>query len=314
MRNLNPQLAAFFAAMPKEPTEQSDLMAMRQWYANFGPQVGGVEVEMHHVYATSAVARDNTLIPLRVYQPIEEKQTNAIIYFHGGGWVMGDLNSHDKICRNIAHMTQATVIAVDYRLAPEALFPIPVFDAIDATKWIYKNSEVLGIDPKNIALAGDSAGGNLAAVVSLVLRDEQLFTPIAQILIYPSLDLNINTHHSDHSFNRNGNNPPLNAAQMNEMMMIYLQDPKLAENWLASPIKAKSYENLAPALILTADLDPIRDDGLQYAQLLSQSGVDVLHRNYSGLVHGYFEMAGVLDIVQDSLQLVKFWINSNQSK
>ena len=322
MKNLNPQLASFFIALEQNEVppfdigtvDQPNIAAMRQWYLNFGPQVGGEVKPMHDVFDTYADARDQTSIPLRVYKPSAQKKAPAVIYFHGGGWVMGDLNSHDKVCRNIAAITQSAVIAVDYSLAPEVPYPTPVFDAIDAVNWIFSHHSELDVDPENIALAGDSAGGNLAAAVALALRDEQQYLPICQILIYPSLDLNTAKHSSAHSFNQNAFNPPLTAKQMSGMMNIYLQNIKKAEEWMASPIKAKSHENLPPALILTASLDPLRDDGIKYAELLSKSGVDVLHRNYAGLVHGFFEMAGVLDTVQDSLNLIADWVTLFQRK
>lgn len=322
MKNLNPQLASFFIALEQNEVppfdigtvDQPNIAAMRQWYLNFGPQVGGEVKPMHDVFDTYADARDQTSIPLRVYKPSAQKKAPAVIYFHGGGWLMGDLNSHDKVCRNIATVTQSNVIAVHYSLAPEAPYPTPIFDAIDAVNWIFSHHPELDIDPNNIALAGDSAGGNLVAAVALALRDKQQYSPTCQILIYPCLDLNTIKNDKNHSFKVNALNPPLTADQMSIMMKIYLQDIKKAEEWMASPIKATSHENLPPALILTASLDPLRDDGIQYAELLSKSGVDVLHRNYAGLVHGFFEMAGVLDTVQDSLNLIADWVTLFQRK
>lgn len=316
MKNLHPQLASFLMALHQNEApsfdigtaDQPNIIAMRQWYLNFSSQAGGETRQMHDVFDTYADARDQTSIPLRVYKPSKQKITPAIIYFHGGGWSLGDLDTHDKVCRNIAHFTQSTVIAVHYSLVPEAPYPTPVFDAIDATNWIFSHSSELEIDPKNIALAGDSAGRNLAAAVALALRDEQLYSPLCQILIYPCLDLNSTKRDKNHSFNINALNPPLTADQMSIMMNMYVQNKSQTEEWMASPIKAESHENLPPALILTASLDPLRDDGIKYAELLSKSGVDVLYRNYAGLLHGFFEMAGVLNTVEDSLKLIADWI------
>mgnify|MGYP000882488162 FL=1 len=245
-----------------------------------------------------------------------EKAPPCLVYFHGGGWSMGDLDTHDRVCRRLARAAQAVVISVDYALSPELPWPQAAHDAIAATRWIQASASTLAIDAHRVGVAGDSAGGNLAAIVALALRpaaDEQtqpenLPPLVAQLLVYPATDLRSGFDPRYPSLADNADRPPLSTAQMREHMRHYLgEQPEHARHWQASPLLADSHRGVAPALIITAELDPLRDDGIAYAQTLSRAGVDVLLRNYAGHTHGFVEMAGVLDAVPDAFALMGQW-------
>ena len=245
-----------------------------------------------------------------------EKAPPCLVYFHGGGWSMGDLDTHDRVCRRLARAAQAVVISVDYALSPELPWPQAAHDAIAATRWIQASASTLAIDAHRVGVAGDSAGGNLAAIVALALRpaaDEQtqpenLPPLVAQLLVYPATDLRSGFDPRYPSLADNADRPPLSTAQMREHMRHYLgEQPEHARHWQASPLLADSHRGVAPALIITAELDPLRDDGIAYAQTLSRAGVDVLLRNYAGHTHGFVEMAGVLDTVPDAFALMGQW-------
>jgi acetyl esterase len=206
----------------------------------------------------------------------------ALVFFHGGGWTIGDLDTHDTLCRELAHGARCEVFAVDYRLAPEAPFPAAVDDCLAATRFVMQHSK-----SKLIAVGGDSAGGNLAAVVALHLKQSLCF----QLLIYPATDQNLETA----SLERNGKDYLLTRALMERFRANYLPDPADYADWRASPAKAKSHAGLPPAFILTAGFDPLLDEGRQYAELLARAGVEVSYRDYRDMIHGFILMGGVLD-------------------
>jgi acetyl esterase len=228
-------------------------------------------------------------IPLRLYRGngVEKGRPQpAVVFFHGGGWVIGDLESHDQPCRALANATPAIVVAVDYRLAPEHKFPAPVDDAIAATGWVSRNAARLGIDATRLAVAGDSAGGNLAAAVALHARD-QGGPPIAgQVLIYPVTNMHID-HPSHH---RHAAQLPLTRAAMLWFIDHYLRGPADKDDWRASPLRAANLERLPPALVVTAGFDPLCDEGEAYAAALRRAGVAAEHAQFDGQIHGFMNM------------------------
>lgn len=227
----------------------------------------------------------------------------ALVYFHGGGWVIGDLESHDQACRAIANAARCIVVAVDYRLAPEHKFPAAVEDTIAATRWVSENAERLGIDPKRIAIGGDSAGGNLAAVVALAARDRG-GPPIAlQVLIYPATDFGIS--HPSHM--RHAEQLPLRRSTIKWFAAHYLRDSNDEVDWRASPLRAKSFAGLPPALVVTAGFDPLSDEGEAYARALEGAGVPVALERFGGQIHGFLNMGR---IVADSGRLVALTANA----
>jgi acetyl esterase len=226
-------------------------------------------------------------IPARLYRPIGAGgQIPGLVFFHGGGWVLGDLESHDILCRRLANAGECAVLAVDYRLAPEHKFPAAVEDAITATQWAFANAQMLDIDLDRIAVGGDSAGAALAAVVCHMARDEGKPRICLQLLIYPVVELAFT--HPSHKLKED--HLPVLGKTMIWFREHYLSDPKQQHDWRASPLLAKSFSALPPAYVLTAGYDPLSDEGAAYADRLEQAGVQVTSRHFAGQIHGFLTM------------------------
>ena len=230
-------------------------------------------------------------IPLRLYANDHDGLRPALVYFHGGGFVFGNLDTHDAVCRALAKESGAVVIAVDYRLAPEHKFPAAVDDSFAATVWIAANAERLGIDAKRIAVGGDSAGGNLATVVAMRCRDAGGPKLAAQVLIYPVAD--VSTFETE-SHRELGEGYFLTRAAMEWFTGHYLASAEHKRHPEASPLLAPNLSGLPPALVITAEFDPLRDEGEAYAKRLQQAGVPVTVTRYPGMIHGFVSMLGVL--------------------
>jgi acetyl esterase len=225
-------------------------------------------------------------IKLRAYRPIGTKADEvlpALVYYHGGGWLLGDLDSHDVACRHYANAAKCRVVSVDYRMAPEYKFPAAVDDSAAATGWVIAQADALGIDRKRVAVGGDSAGGNLAAVMALMARDGDLPSLVFQLLVYPVTDLGM-THES---YRRVTEGVPLTAKTMDWFIDHYLHGPKDRADWRASPLRAADLSGVAPALVLTASYDPLCDEGVAYAERLEREGVHVVHLHFSDQLHGF---------------------------
>lgn len=230
-------------------------------------------------------------IPLRMYRAsplVEGNPQPVIVYFHGGGWVIGDLESHDTVCREIAARSGATLISVDYRLAPEHVFPAAADDAIAATKWVADNASDLGVDAERLAVAGDSAGGNLAAVAAIAARDAGQKIAF-QALLYPVTDFDLTRP----SYEENGARPPVKTSTMAWFRDLYLTKPEDQKDWRAAPIHAANLSGLAPSFVLTAGYDPLRDEGNAYADALKAAGNDCTYKCYTGQIHGFLNMARI---------------------
>jgi len=232
-------------------------------------------------------------IPLRLYRgkgAEKGRPQPAIVYFHGGGWVIGNLESHDQPCRALANAVPCIVISVDYRLAPEHKFPAAVDDAIAATRWVGRNASRLGIDPARLAVGGDSAGGNLAAVVSLDARDRGGPAIRGQVLIYPSVDMQMEFP----SHVRHAEQLPLTGAGMHWFVDHYLRNAGDKSDWRASPLRAADFGRLPPALVITAGFDPLGDEGEAYAGALRRGGVQVETERFEGQIHGFVSMGKMI--------------------
>jgi acetyl esterase len=249
-------------------------------------------------------------IPARVYTPLKLRETKGLapclVFFHGGGWVIGNLDSHDVACRKLADEGQLVVIAVDYRLAPEHKFPAAVDDAIAATKWIADNARQLGIDASRLSVGGDSAGGNLAAVVAISARDGNGPAIAGQLLIYPAIEA-ARTHPS-HS-------EPETSILLTHSVTRWFYDQYLNSaadvgDWRASPARIKSLAGLPPAYVLTAGADPLRDEGDEYAKRLKEAGVPVTYRSFPGQFHGFFTMGKLLQQANVAAREIGDWLKA----
>jgi acetyl esterase len=249
-------------------------------------------------------------IPARIYTPKTLRKAGglapALVFFHGGGWVIGDLESHDVVCRKLAHEGELLVISVDYRLAPEHKFPAAVDDAIAATKWIGENAMQLGIDAARLTVGGDSAGGNLAAVVALAARDGAGPRIAGQVLIYPATDFAM-THPSHRE-------PETSILLTHSVIKWfcnhYLRGASDIDNWKASPARAATLAGLPPAYLLTAGADPLRDEGDEYAKRLKKAGVAVNYRHFPGQFHGFFTMGKLLQQANIAANDIGVWLKA----
>jgi acetyl esterase len=228
---------------------------------------------------------------VRSYRPVVEGTLPALVYFHGGGFTIGDLDTHDVLCRQLAIGAGCAVLSVDYRLAPEHPFPAAVEDGFAAVNWAAQNADILRIDPARIAVGGDSAGGNLAAVVALLARDAGAPRIAFQLLVYPATD----QRGVAASHRRNGEGYLLTRDSIEFFRSAYLPNRADWTDWRASPLLAKSHAGLPPALVLTAGFDPLVDEGREYAEALRKAGVTVRYLEYPDMVHGFLLFGGVLD-------------------
>jgi acetyl esterase len=232
-------------------------------------------------------------IALRVYRPIGSGRDPlpALVFFHGGGWVLGDLETVDNLCRRLANGSGCSVVSVDYRLAPDCKFPGPVDDSFDAVRFVQEEADSLGIDPRRIGVGGDSAGGNLAAAVALKARDSEGVSIALQLLIYPITDFSFDTP----SYLENAEGYGLSREMMVWYWDQYLARPEDGQLPLASPLKADNLAGLPPAMVMTAGFDVLRDEGQAYAARLIEAGVAAELKHYPGMIHGFLQMADSFD-------------------
>jgi len=232
-------------------------------------------------------------IPLRLYRgngTAAADKLPALIYYHGGGWLLGDLDSHDVVCRRFANLARCRVVSVDYRMAPEHKFPASVDDCAAATRWAMTQAGALGIDPSRVAVGGDSAGGNLAAVIALMARDGTLPPVTFQLLIYPATDMMMTTVSSQTITD----GVPLTAKTMRWFIDHYMRGRDDERDWRASPLRAADLSGTAQALVVTCAYDPLCDEGVAYARRLEREGVRVTHLHFSDQTHGFMSMGRIV--------------------
>jgi acetyl esterase len=247
-------------------------------------------------------------IPARVYMPktlrLADGMAPCLVFFHGGGWVIGNLDSHDVVCRTLAHEGELIVIAVDYRLSPEAKFPAAVEDCIAATKWVSDNAMTLGIDATRLMVGGDSAGGNLSAVVAIHARDHNGPKLAGQVLIYPGTDFRM-THPSHRE-------PETSVLLTHSVVQYfknqYLNGPEDIHDWRASPALVENLAGLPPTYLLTAGADPLRDEGDEFAKRLQEAGGPVTYKTYPGQFHGFFTMGKLLPQANVAAKEIGVWL------
>ena len=252
------------------------------------------------ILGLSAPGPAGAAIPLRLYRGAGTTPGDtlpALVYFHGGGWVIGDLDTHDSLCRHLANAAQCIVVAVDYRLAPEHKFPAAVEDCFDAASWITHEAAALGIDRERLAVGGDSAGGNLAAVVSLIGRDRGAPKLRCQALLYPAVECGM-THASHDRF---AEGYLLTRPTMKWFYDQYLRGPADVDDWRASPLRAADLSGVAPALVLTAGNDVLCDEGQAYARRLQEAGIAVQLRHFPDQIHGFLTMGKIIEAAQPAL-------------
>jgi acetyl esterase len=230
-------------------------------------------------------------ISVRIYTPAGSGPFPVLLFFHGGGWVIGDLDTQDGPCRTLANNAGCVVVSVDYRLAPEHKFPAAPEDTYAATKWVAGNANSINVDASRIAVGGDSAGGNLTAVTAQMARDRGGPQLAFQLLIYPVTDAACDTA----SYRDNASDYLLTSEMMQWFWNHYVRSPADRQNPMASPLRARSLTGLPPALVQTAEFDPLRDEGEAYVSRLKEAGVPVKLTRYQGMIHGFFGMGSLID-------------------
>ena len=327
---LDPQARALIDLMIQRQVPATHTLSPTEARRLYVERRGYTQPEPPAVAAVQNLATD-TGVPLRLYRPLGVgmgmgvstgtgvEAPPVLVYFHGGGWTIGDLDTHDVLCRQLCAASGAAVVAVHYRLAPENRFPAAVDDCVAATHWVQKQGTALGIDSTRLAVGGDSAGGNLAAVVSLVLRDAARGVarapaeepahesahetgppaPVFQLLIYPATDQRLGA--PSHQTNAQGY--LLTADSIAYFRGHYLPDAATWLDWRASPLLASDHRGLPPALVLTAGFDPLRDEGHAYADVLSAAGTRVQVVCFGRQVHGFITMGRVLDEARSAVGL-----------
>jgi acetyl esterase len=276
-------------ALGLPPTEQMTPTqareSMRSRVAALGPSEDVARIADHRIPVGDAQ------LPVRCYMPSGSGPFPALVFFHGGGWVIGDIGTHDGICRSLANASGCAVASVDYRLAPEHKYPVAADDAFAATRFIAQHGDQLGIDGRRLAVGGDSAGGNLAAVVSLMSRDRGGPQLALQILVYPVTQHGFDTP----SYREHAEGYLLTRNSMRWFWDHYLRRPEDGAEPYASPLSARNLEGLPPALVITAEYDPLCHEGEAYAARLREAGVPVTLTRYPGMIHGFFRMINLVD-------------------
>ena len=290
---LDPQVKAYLeeaaaAALPPyhalSPEEAREAMVARSARFLANPeQVSAIETR--HILGPGGP------LALRIYTPEGTGPFPVLVYFHGGGWVVGNLDTHDSLCRALANASGCIVASVDYRLAPEYRFPAQVEDAYAATQWVASSAASFGGDAARLAVGGDSAGGAMAAAVTLMARDRRGAQPGFQLLFYPVTDYSFDTA----SYQQNASGYMLTRDDMAWFWHHYLTDEADGLHPYASPLRAKELQGLPPALVITAEFDPLRDEGEAYADRLRQAGVPVKLMRYDGMIHNFVRMFAMLD-------------------
>lgn len=283
---LHPQSKKFIeqlAAKKGPGWDEMPVAESRQLFDSLGP-VFGEGPDLH-----SVEQREADGIPIRVYRSDDRAKQPVVVFFHGGGWVLGNIQSHDTVCRNLAQATNFTVISVEYRLAPEHKYPAAIDDAYFATQYVANNADILGVDASKLVVAGDSAGGNLAAAVCLRARDEDGPAIAKQVLIYPVIEPDFMTD----SYLACGENHGLTRATMQWFWEQYITDGGADRRYAC--LATSDGGDLPPAFVLTAEYDVLRDEGEDYAKRLEMAGVPMQLKRYSGMLHGFIHFGGVFD-------------------
>jgi acetyl esterase len=310
--SLHPQAVALlemFKARNLPPVEEQDLHEARNAFIE-SSKVLNKQEDIYKVEDRNINGYKNE-IAIRIYTPNDSASLPALVYFHGGGWVIGNIESHDALCRTFANEAQCKVISVDYSLAPEAKFPVAVEDAYLSVKWVADNAKELGIDPNSIAVGGDSAGGNLAAVVCYLANQRKAPEIDYQVLFYPSTGFE-----PTDSYDKYGEGYYLTKATMKWFGDQYFNQPSETQSPLAAPMLIPDDEAayLPPALIITAEYDPLCDGGEDYAKKLSAAGVNTTYLCYKGMIHGFVGMTAALEDGNKAIKEAAHYLKDHNNK
>lgn len=306
MENLDANAIAYLERYNKLPAlHLMEPKAVREIFANAPPVV--VELApLEKIETRQICVGKDAEIKIRIYTPEGQGPFPLFIYYHGGGWVLGDLETSDATCRMLANRTGRIVVSVDYRLAPEYKFPVPVEDSYKALKWVSENAAAINGDASNLVVGGDSAGGNLATVVSLISKEQNGPAIAAQVLIYPVTCLSYDTE----SYQKFQKGFGMERALMMWFGHHYTNNDEEKCNKYVAPLLANDVSNLPPAIVITAENDVLRDEGLAYAECLKRAGVKVKSICEQGLVHGYFtNMAMFPDRIKESISRIVEYLN-----
>lgn len=317
--SLDPQAELFLQRLAEANTPPIHEMPVEQARSMVLPIAG--EPERVGGVLSEVVASPAAEIPVRVFTPLleadeldnthgAERGRPMLVYFHGGGWVTGSIETHEAVCRRMSNEGRCLVISVDYRLAPEHKFPAAVDDCFAVTRWAHERAEHLGGDPRLMFVGGDSAGGNLAAAVSLRARDESGPPVAGQILIYPITDHSFETD----SYRENATGYHLTTDAMRWFWRQYLADDADGAHAWASPLRAGDHSRLPPALVVTVEYDPLRDEGLAYAEALAAAGVPVERIHCPGMVHGFFRRLDTFDRASVLVSEICSWLKLHQDR
>jgi acetyl esterase len=277
-------------AAPPEPVAPTPATSREAYRGLSGMMPQGPDVAV----ADRAIPGPAGDIPVRIYTPDGDGPFGVLVHLHGGGWTIGDLDTHDHPCRTLCAEAGVIVVSVDYRLAPEDPFPAAVDDSWAALQWTFEHAAEIGGDPNRLAVGGDSAGGNLAAVLALMARDAGGPALRLQLLVYPAVDSRADHTERYPSLTENAEGYVLTLATMQWFAANYIPDADDRTDWRASPLLAPDHAGLAPAHVVTVELDPLRDEGRAYVEALRAAGNDVTHAHYEGTVHTVWQLAPVI--------------------
>ncbi|MEM9731690.1 MAG: alpha/beta hydrolase [Myxococcota bacterium] len=296
---LDPEIASLVAAWNALGMPRIDSLSAAAWRARYA-ELERAKVDLPVVADDRHIPGPSEPIRARIYRPSLGQPAGAFLYLHGGGWVVGSIESHDERCRRIAHGASCVVVSIDYRLAPEHPYPAAVEDAYAAAEWLSAHAMPLGSANPRVAIGGDSAGGNLAAVVALMIRD-RAGPPIAsQVLVYPVVDHDLGRP----SVLENAEGYLLTRDDMKWYIDQYVPNVADRNDPYFAPLLAESLKEVAPALVITAEYDPLRDEGDAYAARLQEAGVETEHHCYDGAVHGFLGWSHASALARDAVERI----------
>jgi len=292
---IDPSLARYLsdtAALGQQPPWETGPVEARRLTEERAPTLAGPPPAVAQVEDRLLETAEGS-VPVRIYHPAGAPAGHlpALLWYHGGGWVVGSLDTHDVPCRELANRAGCVVVAVDYRMAPEHRYPAAVADSWIALLWVFEHAAEIGVDPSRLAVGGDSAGGNLAAAMTLRAAERGHPALAAQLLIYPVTDVATDTE----SYESNGSGYGLTRQTMRWFIEQYAPDARTHHEQELAPLRALAVQGLPPALVVTCEFDPLRDEGEGYAQRLADAGVPTTLIREEGMIHGYFRWAGVTD-------------------